>query len=91
MLLPGEKAIADRIYKDQSFFVTPYSPFLNRKLLKNIAARHENVNQRVRSFQIMLHVFRHGWRKHNLCFEAVIKLVQIKLQNGDPLAPVCLG
>ena len=45
MLLPGEKAMADRIYNDQSFFITPYTPFLNSKLLsKNIAARQENVN-----------------------------------------------
>ena len=89
-LLPGKRAIVNRIYCDDRFFITPYTFFLNRRLLKNIAARHENVNQRIRVWCCMRHIFRHGWRKHNLCFEAIIKLVQIKLQNGQPLAAVCL-
>ena len=57
-----------------------------------VLARHENVNQRVSVWDRMRHMFRHDRRKHNLCFEAVavIELVQIKLQNGDPVAAVCL-
>ena len=89
-LLPGELAIADKGYDDPRFFVTPYSRFLSRKCLKNIMARHENVNQRIKSFFCMRHMYRHGWEKHNLCFEAVIKLVQITLQNGQPLPPLCI-
>ena len=38
----------------------------------------------------MRQMFRHGWKKHRLCFEAVVKLVQVKLQNGQPLAPITI-
>ena len=84
-LLYGERAIADKGYSDEKYFLTPNCLFYNRKLLKNIMARHENVNQRIKSFQVMRQMFRHGWEKHILCFTSVIKLVQIKLQNGEPL------
>ena len=88
-LLPGEKAIADKGYLGEKYFVTPNTLFYNRIMLKRIMARHEVVNQRIRSFQCMRQMFRHGLEKHKICFQAVIKLVQIKLQNGEPLAPVC--
>lgn len=91
MLLPGEKAIADKGYNDSRYFVNPRTLFLNRRQMKNIMARHENVNQRIKSFQCMRQMFRHGWKRHNLCFEAVIKLVQIKLLNGEPLAAICIA
>ena len=41
-LLTGERAIADKGYADESYFLTPNCLFYNRKLLKNIMARHEN-------------------------------------------------
>ena len=88
-MLPGERAIVDKGYDDSRYFITPRTLFLSRRQLKNIMARHENLNQRVKSFQCMRQMFGHGWKKHNLCFDAVIKLVQLKLQNGQPLAAVC--
>ena len=89
-LQPGERVVADKGYNDKEFFVTPLCPSYNKKLLKAIMARHENVNQRIKLFQCMRQMFRHGWKKHKLCFEAVLKLVQVKLQNGQPLAPISI-
>lgn len=44
-LLPGEKTIADKGYSDEFLFVTTYTPFCNREMLKIIMARHAVVNQ----------------------------------------------
>ena len=90
MLLPGEKAIADKGYSDARYFINPCTFFVNRKQLKNMMSRHENVNQRIKTFQIMRQMFRHRWKKHNISFWAIVKLVQLKLQNGEPLAVVSL-
>ena len=91
MLLPGKKAMQTKATAMRTiYFINPYTFFVNRKQLKNMMSRHENVNQRIKTFQIMRQMFRHRWKKHNLSFSAVVKLVQLKLQNGEPLAVVSL-
>ena len=71
MLLPSEKAVVDRVYSDAHYFANTLTLFLNRRHMKNIIVRHENFNQRIKSFQCMRHMFRHLWKNHDLCFEDI--------------------
>lgn len=65
--------------------------------------RHENFNGRISNFDCMDEVFRHKGsvnkadpddetfglvRKHGLCFDCVVVIVQLQLNNGSPLFEV---
>jgi len=83
-LLPGEKALADCGYRDLNFFENP-----NRdQRLKQILARHETVNSRVKQFRCMTDVFRHALYLHPSFFHAVVNLIQLMIQTGEPLYTV---
>ena len=50
-LLPGEKIIADKGYRDDDYFIHPYLENHDVELTKKIRARHENVNARIKTFK----------------------------------------
>lgn len=80
----GEKAIADRGYRDQRYFITPENiPLYPR--IKKILARHETVNGRLKQFKILQIRFRNKLHLHPKCFHAVVNLVQISINHGNPL------
>ena len=89
-LCHGERAIGDKGYNDGKYFVYPKRNMtsLRKWSLKQIMARHEHVNSRFKYYECMNTRFRHGWEKHNNCFEAIVKLTQIKIENGQPLSKV---
>jgi hypothetical protein len=48
-------------------------------------ARHEDVNGRIKRFQILSDRFHHPLAKHKIVFETICILVQYTLENGHPL------
>lgn len=82
----GERTIADKAYRDSRYFILPNKQ--NKKLHKQIMARHETVNKRMKLFQILKQPFHHNLQKHPMVFRAVANLVQLKLKNGEPLFKV---
>ena len=51
-------------------------------------SRHENVNQRLKAFAVLRNVFRCAIVEHPRIFKACINLVQIAIENGEPLPPL---
>ena len=85
-LLPEEKIIADRGYRDDRYFIHPFlEDHEYAEMAKKIRARHENVNARIKIFKSVGGIFRHDLHKHVKCFFAVCNIVQITLKNGSPL------
>ena len=58
------------------------------RMKKNVASRHETVNNRMKMFNCLTQVFRHGFEKHGECFRAVAVITQLAIENGEPLFPV---
>lgn len=84
MLVNREKAIADKGYKDRRYFITPETHPKNPKI-NLILARHETINKRLKQWKCMSVRFRHPLHKHPQCFHAVINIVKLCVDNGEPL------
>jgi len=90
-LEPNERVEADNGYigDDPVVCKTPggfHSRIERRgKERARIRARHETVNARLKSFRILADVFRHDIVDHAKIFRAVAVLVQLSIQNGEPL------
>lgn len=78
----NEVVVADDGYTDhtciQNISVNGVNP-------KRILARHENLNRRMKQFNILGHRFRHDKNLHQKCFFAVLNIVQILIRTIDPL------
>lgn len=79
----GERTLADKGYPDSMYFILPNQQ--NAELHDRIMSRHETVNNRLRMFLILKHPFRHDLKKHPMVFKAVANLVQLMIENGEPL------
>jgi DDE superfamily endonuclease len=56
------------------------------KHFKRIArARHEDINGRIKGFQVLCDRFHHPLPKHKIAFEAVCVIIQYTFENGRPL------
>jgi hypothetical protein len=84
-LRAGEKAVADRTYRDDTYFINPYNDPESAAIQKDIMARHETVNKRLKQFNALPNFIRHDIVKHKLCFYAVCNITQLMLLNGEPL------
>jgi hypothetical protein len=84
-VLPGELTIADDGYADKKYFIYPRANPEISGFLKAISNRHETVNHRIRHFAVLAHRYRHSLVNHSQCFNAVINLTQLMLENGEPL------
>ncbi|XP_045034955.1 uncharacterized protein LOC116930552 [Daphnia magna] len=80
----GEKALADKGYRDNNYFLNPNGNQMKKKILE----RHETVNKRVKQFYSMKNVFRHVLTLHPSFFRAIVNLTQIMIDNGEPLYEV---
>lgn len=80
---PGERTVADSGYKDDRYFILRNKQ--NKELHKRIMSRHETVNNRMKQFRILNQQFHHNLQKHPMVFKAVANLVQLKIENGEPL------
>ncbi|KAH9121519.1 hypothetical protein AeMF1_006809 [Aphanomyces euteiches] len=87
---PNEMTLADRGYMDANYFVNPrYHPQSSAQQ-KQIMARHETVNARLKQFGVLRGIFRHSIEKHPICFYAIANLVQIGLEYESPLYSIQL-
>lgn len=78
-----ERALADKGYKDATYFILPDD--CNGQQHHLIMARHETLNRRMKQFQILKQVFRNDIKKHPMVVQAVANITQIMLMNGHPL------
>ena len=90
MLQPDERVEADSGYVagDPEFCLTPkgiWHPAEKQDLRNRLRARQETVNTRLTNFQAMSNVWRHGTTRHAMAFRAILVMVQIQIENGNPL------
>ena len=85
-LQEGEKVIADRGYNDPNYFDFPNGE--NNAKKKEIMARHETFNGRLKQFSCLQDIFRHELCLHPLYFNAVVDVTQMTIQRGEPLYAV---
>lgn len=76
----GEITLADKGYKDQTYFKNP-----TNKTEKQILARHETLNGRLKQFQILNNRFRHPLIKHPKVFHACVNVLQTSIDSGEIL------
>lgn len=79
-LQEGERVIADRGYNDNYYFEIPNG--YNDEKKKEIMARHETLNHRIKQFSCLQQRFRHELYLHPLYFNA---LVNLKSRKRDPI------
>lgn len=88
-LIPkGMRVIADKGYRGYPDVLAIPNWFDSKQLRKfkrRASARQETINSRLKNFRCMALSFRHGPKKHAACFDAVIVILQLQLENGSPL------
>ena len=86
MLGVGERALADKGYGDARYFINPNNADgVNLARQKEIMARHETVNRRLKQFGILSQRFRHSLQLHPICFDAIVNITQLLIESGEPL------
>jgi DDE superfamily endonuclease len=92
MMGPNQKAVADRGYLsagpgyDEKLAIRNKEDSTEmREFKKHARARQENVNARMKKFEILQTMFRHDHSKHEAVVHAVALCVQYDMQNGAPL------
>ena len=87
----NEKTVADSGYKDELFFVNApsFSKYdatdPSQYALKRIMTRHETVNERLKNYAVLSEIFRRPAHEHPKIFKACVNLVQLAIENGEPL------
>jgi hypothetical protein len=88
----GHKAIADNGYKGDFGGKLTKSSSMDSENLRRIKSRakaqQESFNAQIKKCGVLDHRFRHGIKKHKICFEAVCVIVQYQLEAGDGLFDV---
>jgi len=93
MLSPDERVEADSGYSagNPEFCLTPkgiWHPAEKTELQNTLRARQETVNTRLTNFKAMSDVWRHDIDRHSIAFCAVLVIVQIQIEHGNPLFDV---
>lgn len=83
----GFKVIGDKGYTgDEKVSINNRMDSIAVKEFKKLArARHEDLNGRIKRFEILSERFHHPLEKHKIVFEAVCVITQYMLENGHPL------
>lgn len=87
-IAPGMRVVADQGYRGLPDVLAIPNWFDSkplRKFKRRASARQETINARLKNFHCMANSFRHGPKKHAKCFDAVIVILQLQLENGSPL------
>ena len=87
----GERVKADLGYAGDSSVKVPGPLYVNKKyraVKRDVAARHETVNMRIKIFNCLTQKFRHSVDKHSMCFRALAVLTQLAIERGEPLYSV---
>jgi len=92
-LIEGERVEADKGYRGEYNKVDLPQDCVSSdrdqvKVKKNVRARHETVNRRLKQWGCLSQTFRHELPKHRPIFRAIVVITQIMLQNGHPLFAV---
>lgn len=84
MLLPFERAMADRGYNGDDKTLTPFHAYNNqhKRAMAALRSRHETVNRRFKTFGSLKQIFRHDVNLHHLFFRSAAVLVQLAHQCG---------
>ena len=91
MIPEGKKAIGDSAYAAVSgvgakmAVSNPNDSLAVRRFKNRARARHETINGRIKSFQVLDIPYRHRQLHHASVFEAVCVAVQYDMENGHPL------
>ena len=86
----GEMCEGDTHYKRnlKDRFITWPSGSERARMAAKVEARHETVNRRFRDFAMMRNRWTHGRELFTSTFHAVAVIVQLHLENGEPLFQV---
>ena len=85
MLYPHKQAVTNRDYQGDRHFMHPKAGFKFNMRLKQIIARHENINRRVKSFACLSEIFCYDLSLYYVFFQVVINIVQVSIEEGDKL------
>lgn len=84
-----ECVVADEIYKDYKCI---RRGDLNNQddgyTHSNIRARHENINEVIKNFNVLKSKFRHHQSLHSFCFHAVLRISQLIIKHDNPMRNV---
>ena len=94
LLADDEGVEVDAGYKGHAKFKTPTvaTSSVYRKQKSQVRGRHENVNGRLKIFNVLNIPFRHSnprskmLEKHGLCFDTIAVVTQLKFEAGDSLS-----
>ena len=82
----GEKLLADGGYRGDERIITPDGLNNSVSRIRSVCrARHENINARLKNFNVLSDTYRHNLKKHPMCFHAVANIVQAELLIEDTL------
>lgn len=90
----GKRVVADRAYisKDVAEIVSVPNSLDSdevKQFKSEARSRHETFNARLKAYNCLTHKFRHGVVKHQVCFFAVLVMVQYAIEDtgvdGEPL------
>jgi hypothetical protein len=87
LLQCGEKALVDKGYRGEPNYIdlpddgTP----LHQYMKDRVHAHHETCNKRFKQFGRLGQRFRHEISPHKACFNAVVVLTQMAIQNDEPI------
>lgn len=79
----NEVTLADKGYRFRPYFKQPTN---NRE--KTLLSRHETLNGRLKSFEILNSRFRNELHKHPMVFHACVNIIQISINEGEKLFDV---
>ena len=99
LLCDDEGVEVDQGYKGNHRFKSPTvaSSRSARKMKSVVRGRHEIVNSKLKTFEILNRVFRHSGQhdggeamkeKHGICFHAIAVLTQLKIAGGETIFDV---
>jgi len=80
----GETVVADKGYRGDPRVITPMTAksAYHLQAMNAARARHETINGRLKTWNIMKQGYRHGKDKHHIAFRACLVLEQIKIECG---------
>lgn len=87
MLGPCEFLITDGNYGDSRCIRHPSPDDLHHLILGSILERHENIEKRLNQLYVLKDRFRHNVKFHSLCFQAVLNVTVLML-NEEPISKI---
>lgn len=88
-LLENEQVVSDDAYQDYKCLHGSDTLFdIDLRVHSSIRARHENVNEILKNFNVIKARFRHDKSLHSFCFHAVARITQLIISHDSPLRSV---